>query len=474
MTRSSWITYLGNAAFCFFLLGSNAHAETVNPEKQEMQFSYTTNGAADGSINTYGNNSISVSGEILRVQIGDSSLDRNINGVGIYELKLMNQNLRGARKLAELLCSSKDTTSGVPISDLYTAKCGGEMRSSYVRDFSRDVASKIADLVDSLTNAGIQDGKKLVKLDLSLASVDREKDGFLVSVRFTNSGDYPIKFKTPDKWDVRMGRRMAILGVNGSQVNSPKDKFALALAGQSLVNPEQFPDGEANLAPRGSIVIKLKTDSIEKFSAGEYNLNAGTFMDIEVVGIQSSLVRVDFHSDYKNPTRVTFDRDYPSTPQEREQWEATHRQEMSWQPVKPGETFAEDGLYRAVRTNSSTHRSLQLVPFKTGAVATTDRVKMLMENGNGISFDGPVQWLWEGSAPTPVTQYSFETIEETRQFCKPGAVCPRSGRWLPRIREGWGTGYRYDLAGIVTMRHGQTMPAVKGAGDATDWEWVGA
>lgn len=196
-------------------------------------------------------------------------------------------------------------------------------------------------------------------------------------------------------------------------------------------------------------------------------------MNIKVAGIESSLLRVDFHSDYKKPTRITFDRDYPSTPQEREQWEAYQRTRLSYFPVKPGETFAEDGLYRAVRTNSSVHRSLQLVPFKAGAVATVDSVKMLMEGGNGISLDGPVRWQWEGSGPTPIKQYSFDTIEETRQFCEPGAPCPRSGRWLPRVREGWNSTH-YDLTGIVTLRRGDTTPAVKRAGDDADWEWIGA
>ncbi|APA88506.1 hypothetical protein BJG93_24465 [Paraburkholderia sprentiae WSM5005] len=477
MNHNSWIRHLGHAALALYMLGSNAHAEAVNAENQSMQFSYTTNGAADGSINTYGNNSISVSGDTLRVQIGNSSLDRNINGVGIFELKLLNQNLEDAKKLAELLCSPKDPKSDVTIPDLYIAKCGGEMRSSYVRDFNRDVVSKIADLVDSLTNAGVQ-GTKVVKLDVSLVSIERARDGFLVSVSFSNSGDYLIKFKTPDKWDTRMGKRMAILGVNGAQVNSRKDKFALALAGQPLVDSAQFPSGEIELAPHSFIVVKLKTNSIEKFSAGEYNLNAGAFMDIEVVGIQSSLLRVDFHSDYKKPTRITFDRDYPSTPEEREQWEATRRAEMSFRPVKPGETFAEDGLYRAVTLiHGGRYCSLQVKPFKAGDVATTENVKMPMENGNGVNINGPAQWEWEATAPTPVKQWSFDMIEDTVQFCGAGSTCPRSGRWVARIPTGSDflrPEYRHDLSSLVTLRRGQPMPSIKGAGERADWEWVGA
>lgn len=476
MNRRSWIRHFGHVTICFFLLGSNAYAETVNAENQLMQFSYTTNGAADGSINTYGNNEISVSGETLRVQIGDSIENRNLSGIGIYELKLSNQNLEDARKLAELLCSPKDPASDVPIPDLYIAKCNGEIRSSYVRDLGRDVASKIYVLMNTLKNAGVQEGRKLVKLDLSLVSIERAKDGFLVSVRFINSGDYPIKFKTPDKWNTRTGKYMDILGVSGPRVGShdDDDEFGLALAGRPLVDPKQFPDGEINLAPHSSAVFKIKTNSIDKFSAGDYDLTVGAFMDMEVFGIQSSLVRVDFNSDHKNPSRVTFDRDYPSTPEEREQREAAHRAKMSFQPVKPGESFAENGLYRAVRlADNGAYRSLQLVPFKAGDVATKDSVKMLMASASGTQFNGQVQWLWEGSAPTPIKQWSFDITEGTEHFCEAGAVCPRSGRWLARVHSGSffaAESYRYDLAGIVTLRHGQNMPA---RNDGADWEWLG-
>ncbi len=471
MTRSSWIPHLSKAVLCLFLLGSVARAETVNLEKQTMQFSYTTNGAADGGINTYGNNSVSVSGGVLQVQIGDSDGSRNINGVGIYEMKLNNRNMESARQMAELLCSPKDPKSDVTIPDLYIARCGGQMRSSFVRDFSRPVATKIFNLMNMLKNSGIRDGRKLVKLDLSLVSIDRAADGFLVSLRFENSGDYPIHFKTPDRWETKMGKYMDILAVYDSE-SGRGGEIGFALAGQPLADPARFPDGEVLLAPHSSVVIEIKSSRVGKFTAGTYDLFTGAFMNIKVTGIESSLLRVDFHSDYKKPTRITFDRDYPSTPQERGQWEAYQRTRLVHFPVMPGETFAEDGLYRAVRTNSGSHRSLRLVPFKAGDIAPTGNVKMLLDAADGIEFDGPVQWLWAGSAPTPVKQYSFDIVEETRQFCKPGAVCPRSGRWLPRVREGWNSTH-YDLTGIVTLRRGDTMPAVKRAGDDADWEWIG-
>ncbi|CAB4046720.1 hypothetical protein [Paraburkholderia phenoliruptrix] len=433
-----------------------------------MQFSYTTNGASEGSINRYGDNSISVSDGMLTVEIGDSILKKNINGAGVFEMKLLNRDLEDAKKLADLLCSPEDSAGEVPTTDLYTAKCDGKVRSSYVKNFSRPLVNQMAQLVESLRDSGIRDGRKLVKLDVSLDSIDRVKGGFLVAVRFYNGGEYPIKFSTPDKWDGGPGRDM--LGV--STVRKPQ--FAFGLAGETLENSDEFTNGEVSLAPRSSAVLKMKTSSVDKFTAGTYDFNIGVFMNIGVVGLATNLSRVDFHSNIKEPTSITFDRDYPSTPEEREQWEARHRDAMSSYPVKPGQTFAEDGLYRAARVNTISRRSLQLVPFKAGAVATADNVKMLIEGGGGLSFDDPVQWLWEGSAPTPVKQYSFDMIEETRQFCEPGVPCPRSGRWVPRIRQSWDKPARYDLAGIVTLRRGQPMPLINDANGRADWEWVGA
>jgi hypothetical protein len=464
MRRNVWIRCFLYIAFVYFQVENNSNSENVSTEGRPMQFSYTTNGAAGISINKYGNNEVSVSGDLLRVQIGDSARNINIGGVGIYELKLSGANLESARQMAELLCSPKDPDSDVTLPDLYIVKCGEEMRSSSVGDFNRAVLVKISGLMNRLKNLGVQSGRKLVKFDVSLISIDRARDGFFVSVRFINGGDYPIKFKTPDRWDTGMGKDS--LGVSDTK-SGMSAKFGLGLAGQSLVEPAQFPDGEINLAPHSAVDLKIKTNNINKFSAGTYDLYAGAFMSMEVIGIQSSLLYVDFHSDYENPTRITFDRDYPSTPQEREQWEATRRRAMSWQPVNPGEAFPEDGLYRAIRTGSGA-RSLQVQPFKAGDVATTDNVRLLSASGEYL--DGPMQWVWEASPPVPGPQ-PFTIMAGTEQFIKAGAVCPRSGRWIARFRtHDWK--YGHDLSQIVAVAQGKPMPPIRDGANA-DWEWLG-
>ncbi|AOJ36535.1 hypothetical protein CFB50_00680 [Burkholderia sp. AU33423] len=154
-----------------------------------------------------------------------------------------------------------------------------------------------------------------------------------------------------------------------------------------------------------------------------------------------------------------------------------HRANMSYHAVKPGETFAEDGLYRAVRLNSGgSYRSLQVMPFKAGDIATTDSMTMPMESGDGVHLDGPVQWVWEGSAPTPTKPFSSAYVEGTEQFSLPGAPCPRGGRWVARVRANadYSTPeYRYDLSRIVTMRRGQPMPSIPSDAGNAEWEWVG-
>ena len=150
-----------------------------------------------------------------------------------------------------------------------------------------------------------------------------------------------------------------------------------------------------------------------KILVGSYGVSAWVVMDL-TIGNGSTRQRVGFHSDYKNPNHVTIDHDYPSTPQEREQWEAQHRASMSLQPVKPGETFVEDGLYRAVRLISgASYRSLQVKPF--------------------------------------------------------------NGRWIERIEpDSWAGNYTYRLSSLITRRAGQQMPQIQGDPGKTEWEWVGA
>lgn len=432
----------------------------------------------------YGSREMSFDGEgKFYFAKGDTINDETQTGVGVFALSLQRNDVQALKDVAQTLCDKDIQTGGPETHDpaaTFNVVCLDEgkavSRSGSLRLIPERFRHQVFDAPFRLSEQARTDGGKLIKLDFTTVGVEHKQDHYIVSVQFTNSGKRWIKFKTPDQWaGTSVGGRLGVGAVSKNGVGGRSEKlsgsWAFGLDGEKLVNRSEFPGGIVTLNPGDSKVLKFESSPDYNAAKGDYEFSGIAFMRIEYEGYGWGLSsQVDFKP-IKN--RVIIDQDYPSTPQEREQWEATHRASMSSQPVKPGEAFAEDGLYRAVRTNSSTHRSLQLVPFKAGAVATTDSVKMLMERGNGISLDGPVRWLWEGSAPIPVKQYSFDTIEATRQFCEPGSACPRSGRWLPRIREGWDKGHRYDLAGIVTVRHGQKMPTAKDAGDKADWEWVG-
>jgi hypothetical protein len=341
-----------------------------------------------------------------------------------------------------------------------------------------DLKSKLYAITSRLSDKAYLEGKKLVKLDFTPYEVEYQDGKFIASVRFVNSGKKWIKFSTPDQWGgTSWGGRLGLgaiskVGVSGVS-ESVKDSWGFALGGQRLLNRDEFPEGVVTLNPGESKVLKFQTIPDNKALKGAYEFSGVAFMNIECEGGGAALSGLVVLGPIK--TRITIDRDYPSTPEEREQWEATHRASMSARPTKPGKTFAEDGLYRAVTLISGVrYRSLQVKPFKTGDVATTENVKMPMENGNGMNINGPVQWEWEATAPTPVKQYSFDMIDDTRQFGAPGSACPRSGRWVARIVTGSNSLYSHDLSSLVTLRRGQPMPSIEGAGERADWEWVGA
>lgn len=415
---------------------------------------------------------------------GDTINDYPQTGVGVFALSLQNSDVLKLKDVASVLCDKGIQTGGPETHDpaaTFSVTCPDEGKvvrmSGSLRLVPERLRHQVFDAPFRLSERARSDGQKIVKLDFSTVGIERKDDRYIVSVRFVNSGSRWVRFKTPDQWDGtahggRLGGGAVGKIIEHGGIEKIERSWAFGLSGKKIINRDEFPGGVVVLNPGQVRVMKIEAAPDYQAEKGQYELSGIAFMRIEYEGYGWGLsTQVDFKP-IKSP--ITFDHDYPSTPQEREQWEATHRGTMSSHPVNPGETFAQAGLYRAVRTTGNgAYRSLQLKPFKPGDVATINNVKMLMTTADGVEFDGPVQWLWEGSAPTPVARYSFDIVEETMQFCKPGAECPRSGRWLPRVRKGWDS-IRYDPTGIVTLRRGHTMPVVNLAGDDPDWEWIGA
>ncbi|SAL56243.1 hypothetical protein AWB64_06213 [Caballeronia sordidicola] len=167
--------------------------------------------------------------------------------------------------------------------------------------------------------------------------------------------------------------------------------------------------------------------------------------------------KVDFRSDRSKPTRATFERDYPSTSQEWNEYEARHRQDMSSFPVKPGETFAEDGFYRYV---IHSQRSRFVFSGRKGEVA---RSYTNIVNEKGEPMDGSPHWIWEAD----------RAVED---HCSVNDPCPRDGRWTwasnYSFRDYMGNNNRFFERRFVA---GELMPELELNGTLSHylWTWIG-
>ncbi|MEX3936539.1 hypothetical protein AB4Y32_33015 [Paraburkholderia phymatum] len=419
---------------------------------------------------------------------GDTENSDDMTGVGLFELELQKSEVEDAKTAAEILCGKDAQTGGPETTDppwsfSVTCRDGGHVvtKQGSMRLVPASLREKFFRLTNPFSDRTSAEGKKIIKLDFVTDKVERKDGKFVVSVRFINSGERWVRFRTPDQMPgTTVDGRLGVGSSSKIEKNGERDEksatWGFALGGQKLLNRSEFPDGFVHLNPGETKTLTFQTVPDEKATKGEYEFSGIAYMHIKCEGLwhgQSD------HVDFKPiKTRVIIDRDYPSTPKEREEWEATHRTSMLLQPVGPGETFAEDGLYRAVRlVSGSSYRSLQLKPFKAGDIATTEDVRLHMESASGTELNGPVQWVWEGSAPQLVKPYSSEYVEGTEHVCKPGVPCPRSGRWIERtLTDTWNGRYTYRLSSIVTRERGKSMPPVTGQQDAgvVEWEWVGA
>jgi len=412
---------------------------------------------------------------------GDTINDDTQTGVGVFALSLQNRDVEELKAVAQVLCGEDIQTGGPETYDppaTFRVACleGGKVvnRQGSIRKIPEKSDREVFDVPFRLAEEAWKHGVKLIKLDFTTEGIENKNGKYIIYVRFINSGNRWIRFKTPDQWpgDSRNGG-LAVAPFSELGKMKPRDDWGFNLASRKIINKNEFPDDEILLNPGDSKILKIESIPDNKIQKGEYDLSGVAYLNLRYEGNGWGL---SGHVDFRPiTTRIKFDHDYPSTPEERQQYEKTHRENMSRQPVKPGQAFAEDGLYRPVRTSGG-YRGLNLKQFKAGDVAGSDSVKMPMESLSGDDINGPVQWVWEATAPTPVKQWSSDMVADTVQFCEPGAECPRSGRWIKRIRSRDWASYetRYDLASVVTLRRGQRMPSHPDDTRWIDWEWVGA
>ena len=422
-----------------------------------------------------------------RLTLFSTTNESNAGGAGIVEAQEGLYDRDAANKVRLALCDpSNQAGRGLQFAltdppAMFGASCDVD---GHIQERTGHIAMLPKNLFDiagegvGIIQANLLDsGVKRIWINASVRKIERRDKYFLVTIRMINSGRDEISFRRPDLWSGRF--REETMSIGAINTNPKEDGgWRFELAGQPLANKAEFDTEYVTLQGGTHRDFVFEAVPYDKYKAGIYAFSLDAWMDIDWKDHgENQRSHVDFYSGQQGRTVITIDRDYPSTPREREQWEATHRADMSFRPVKPGEAFAEDGLYRAERLISGgTYRSLQVMPFKAGDIAATDAVKMPMESGDDVHINGPVQWLWEGSAPQPVKPFATEYVEGTQHHCALGTSCPHSGRWVARTLSGRNAlypDYRYDLSYTITLQRGQTMPSVQNKGDKTEWKWMG-
>jgi hypothetical protein len=355
-----------------------------------------------------GANSFGVRDGKVWVSNGDALFDDDATDFSIAEAKLDSNSVKFAKGLSDIFCVDKHPKQNQYYLDNFSAVCpdGKSKVHGNLDELSDDFARDYLALSANLKEFCVRNGIDLARLAVSAQSVSLVRGVMTVVVKFYNGGRESIGFIHPDIWP---SSSLMVVGVKGDDENAWRVKPRLERGDSGSKKAEEM----IRLLPGETFQYSFDGVPDRKILVGSYGVSAWVVMDL-TIGNGSTRQRVGFHSDYKNPNHVTIDHDYPSTPQEREQWEAQHRASMSLQPVKPGETFVEDGLYRAVRLISgASYRSLQVKPF--------------------------------------------------------------NGRWIERIEpDSWAGNYTYRLSSLITRRAGQQMPQIQGDPGKTEWEWVGA
>ncbi|WP_143752262.1 hypothetical protein [Burkholderia sp. SRS-W-2-2016] len=257
----------------------------------------------------------------IRIGRSDTANSSDLSGVGIFDATLTPDDLQLVRQLHQQLCEAavadpKDELRPIEPPTLYVVECrrDGEPVQHQGRTFElgRVLNGKLVDFFLRTRDSYLSQSRPVARLNVEVANVEREKDQFLVSIRFVNGGQYPIQMDTPDRWSTAMGYQ---LGFGGENEEDRTGWGGGNLAGLSLENKSEFPDGIALIPAQGSVIFKFLTLPKNRFTHGTYRFNASVNGYASAPGIAPSLGRVVFHSDYTAPTRITFSHDYSPTPE---------------------------------------------------------------------------------------------------------------------------------------------------------------
>gem|GEM_PF-3161484 len=330
-----------------------------------------------------------------------------------------------------------------------------ENRQGKTYELSRKLALLIDDFYERAEKTYLKDGRIISKIDATVEKLTREGNSFSVSVKFINNGLFPIKVDSPAQWN----KNFYHLNISAKRLSSD-DIWAMDLTGLIPSNAGKLawqertsPDGDVikymTIPSRSSMTLDFIVTPNKKITKGTYDLSASINMYANVVG-SANMGRVNFHSDWSNPTRTTFDRDYPSTPQEWKDFEARKAKEVSF--LMPGATVAESGYYRAASIAGTRDQFVR--KFEQGTAAPD------------LDFQRWDRWEWEADLARATV-------------CKPGETCPREGRWILRAKD-----YSYGSKGDLTypqhqqlFRMGEQSRSIDVAnvdGSRLFWEWLSA
>ncbi|WP_322105418.1 hypothetical protein [Paraburkholderia sp. J41] len=445
-----------------FVMPKNARADEATDNVGSFAFSVVGD-------HQYGGNGIGVwpSTGKIRLAISNalsSTLDSHFDGVGLLEAQLSTDDLKRAIGIRDQLCQAAEEKASTdlrvdPMIN-YSIGCIQDGKPVDYQGRLAELPKKLAFTIDDFFKYSLKkytpDGRPIVKLDATVADVQRERDRFIVSVKFINGGHFPIRMRTPDQWIKLGGDRLEISGfrVGGN------GEWRTDLAGAPIVNKGDYsvetieqPMGDSGtfvtLPEGGSVTFKFKAVPRGKVPKGTYEFDALVFTTINVKGVFGVGGRVNFPSDRTKTARVTFDTDYPSTPAEWKDYEARQREKMSLRPVRPGETVIEPGYYRSV--SASGEQGQFVVGLLRG-----EQTESLERKSD--------RWLWDADLALSAR-------------CKPGEPCPREGRWVARTMA---SGLRdTDSTHPETERYllaGQIAPDLGRLGGVVPyhyWHWLG-
>ncbi|MEW9586310.1 hypothetical protein [Paraburkholderia sp. DGU8] len=413
----------------------------------------------------YGINSVGVYPSTGKIRLGLSdTFGMDFVGAGILDSQLSPDDLKLAKDIHHQLCQAAvekpPTELQVDPMMNFSLRCVTDGKTEAYQGRLGELPKKLAFLLDDFRKNSLKryanSGRVIVKYDAAVSDVQRQKDKFLVSIKFTNSGRYPIRMATPDQWNKRGGERLDISGFH----TGGNAQWRTDLAGLPVLNKGDYPveiialpmDKSITMVTipeGGTVTYKFLATPAGKVPAGTYEFGALVATDIYADGVFPGMGRVNFVSDRTKPARVTFDTDYPSTPDEWKNYEAHQREKMSSQPVSPGAAVTKPGYYRKV--SASGERGQFVVGLMKGEqTPTLDR-----------PFD---HWAWDADLALPAR-------------CKSSEPCPREGRWVAR------TMTMGSADADVThpeferrMRAGEIAPDLSTLGGMVPyhyWQWLG-